>query len=49
MVVTNLTNGPNGSDVYMVPAEYFEENWGSPYLGWAEPIFFGQTPGAALN
>jgi hypothetical protein len=49
LVVSNLTNGPNGSNVYLLPAEYFEENWGSPYLGWADPIFFGQKPGTALR
>lgn len=49
LVVSNLTNGPKGSNVYLLPAEYFEENWGSPYLGWADPIFFGQAPGTALR
>lgn len=45
MVVSNLTNGPNGTSVYVVPAEYFENNWGSPYLGWADPVFKGNPAG----
>lgn len=45
MVVSNLTNGPNGTSIYEVPAEYFENNWGSPYLGWADPVFRGNPAG----
>jgi hypothetical protein len=49
MVVSNLSNGGDkGANVYLVPAEYFENNWGSPYLGWADPVFRGQKPGSAL-
>lgn len=49
MVVSNLSaGGDKGANVYLVPAEYFENNWGSPYLGWADPVFRGQKPGSAL-
>jgi hypothetical protein len=44
-VVSNLTNGPNGTSIYVVPAEFFENEWGSPYLGWADPVFRGNPAG----
>jgi hypothetical protein len=49
MTVSNLSAGENGPNVYMVPADYFENSWGSPYLGWAPPIFFNEPPGTALK
>ncbi len=49
MVVSNLSNGPNGANVYQVGADLFENSWGSPYLGWAPPIFFNEEPGTALK
>lgn len=45
MVVSNLTNGENGTSIYVVPAEFFENSWGSPYLGWADPVFRGNPAG----
>jgi hypothetical protein len=49
MTVSNLSSGPNGPNVYVVAADYFENSWGSPYLGWAPPIFFNEPPGTALK
>jgi hypothetical protein len=49
-VVSNLTHGgPRGPNIYKVAATYFSNNWGAPYLGWADPVFFGQKPGSALK
>lgn len=49
MVVSNMNSGANGPNVYLVPASLFEEQWGAPYLGWADPIFRGGAPGSALE
>lgn len=38
-VVSNLSSGPNGPNVYKVPASLFSEQWGAPYYGWADPTF----------
>lgn len=39
-VVSNYT-GPNGTNVYKVPASTFSASWGAPYLGWSMPVFAG--------
>jgi murein DD-endopeptidase MepM/ murein hydrolase activator NlpD len=39
-VVSNL-NGPQGDNVYKVPAKYFEDHWNATYLGWSDPVFAG--------
>jgi hypothetical protein len=45
-VVTNLVlNGKR--NLFVVDADWYERN-GRGYLGWADPIFFGQNPGKAL-
>lgn len=45
-VVTNLVlNGKR--NLFVVDADWYERN-GRAYLGWADPIFFGQNPGKAL-
>jgi hypothetical protein len=45
-VVTNLVmNGKR--NLFVVDADWYERN-GRKYLGWADPIFFGQNPGKAL-
>lgn len=45
-VVSNLSNGPSGPNVYKVPATLFTESWGAPYYGWADPTFpWGQPRG----
>lgn len=46
MVVTN-SGGEFGSDVYVVYADSYER-YGWKYLGWADPVFFGEKPGSAL-
>lgn len=38
-VVSNLSSGPNGANVYKVPASLFSKQWGAPYYGWADPTF----------
>lgn len=38
-VVSNLSSGPNGANVYKVPASLFSDQWGAPYYGWADPTF----------
>lgn len=45
-VVTNFI-GPAGKNVYIADADWYEKN-GRNYLGWAEPIFYDQKPGAGL-
>lgn len=37
--VSNLSSGPNGANVYKVPASLFSGSWGAPYYGWADPTF----------
>jgi hypothetical protein len=37
--VSNLSSGPNGANVYKVPASLFSDSWGAPYYGWADPTF----------
>lgn len=49
MVVSNWSNGPQGPNVYLIPVEAFEEEWGAPYYGWADPVFRGGEPGSALD
>lgn len=45
-VVTNFVlNGER--NLFVVDADWYEAN-GRKYLGWADPIFFGQNPGKAL-
>lgn len=45
-VVTNFVlNGKR--NLFVVDADWYERN-GRAYLGWADPIFFGQNPGKAL-
>lgn len=48
MTVSNVSAGPKGANVYLVSADYFTGAYGAQYLGWAEPVFHGGTPGAAL-
>jgi hypothetical protein len=49
MVVSNWSNGPQGPNVYLMPVETFEQDWGAPYFGWADPVFRGGEPGSALD
>lgn len=45
-VVSNMSNGPSGPNVYKVPASLFSDQWGAPYYGWADPTFpWGQPRG----
>lgn len=48
MAVSNFGNGPAGSGVYLLPADYFERTRGNVYLGWAMPVYHGEAVGAAL-
>jgi hypothetical protein len=41
MVVSNVSNGPSGSNVYLMGADTWDAWNGGRYLGWAEPIFRG--------
>lgn len=46
LVVTN-SGGEYGSDVYVAYADAYDK-YGWKYLGWADPVFFGEEPGSAL-
>lgn len=46
LVVTN-SGGEFGSDVYVAYADAYDK-YGWKYLGWADPVFFGESPGSAL-
>lgn len=47
-VVTNSSSGEFGPDVYVVSADMYEKVYGWDYLGWADPVFFKESPGSAL-
>lgn len=48
LVVGSMSDPDGKSNIFLTSADYFLSNPKHKYLGWAYPVFFGDSPGAAL-
>jgi hypothetical protein len=48
LVVGSMSDSNGDSNIFLTSADYFLNNPNNKYLGWAYPVFFGDSQGAAL-